>query len=139
MRYKMLNKKDVKDTYYKQREEALKSELKNIVDFLEKDGIISYIENEVKNAVAKGYALCGLDIHIPNYEGMNTREKYETANIYFYKICNFLDFVDWYGGRICESVIPPIPFAENVYITIDFGDLFPQIEEEVRSDLIKNL
>ena len=33
----MLDKKDVRDAYYKQREEALKSELKDIVDFLEKD------------------------------------------------------------------------------------------------------
>lgn len=136
----MLDKKDVRDAYYKQREEALKSELKDIVDFLEKDGIISYIENEVKNAVAKNCGLCGLDIDIPNYKKMNTTERSEAADVYFRKVYRFLNLMDWYGGKILvDSFIPPAPFSESIYMTIDFRDLFFKIDEEAKCDLIKNL
>lgn len=136
----MLNKKDVKDVYYKRQEEALKSKLKEVVEFLEKDGIVSYIENEVKNTVAKGWSLCELDITIPNYEKMNEEGRCEAAKVYFGKIYSFLDLMGWYGGELFhDGVKPPYPFAKNVYLTIDFSKLFFKIDEEAKCDLIKNL
>lgn len=136
----MLNKKDVKDAYYKRQEEALKSELKEVVEFLEKDGIVSYIENEVKNAVAKGWPFCGLDVAIPNYEKMDATERCEAANVYFGKIYSFLNLVDWYGGEVFyDGLKPAYPFAKNVYITIDFRNLFSQTDKEVKYDLRKTL
>ena len=136
----MLNKKDVEDAYYKQRENELKSELKDVVDFLEKDGIVSYIENEVKNAASKRLPFCGLDVTIPNYEKMNEEERCEAAKVYFGKIYSFLDLMGWYGGELFhDGVKPPYPFAKNVYITIDFSKLFFKIDEEAKCDLIKNL
>ena len=136
----MLNKKDVKDVYYKRQEEALKSELKEVVEFLEKDGIVSYIENEVKNAVAKGRPFCSLDVAIPNYEKMDEAERREASKVYCDKIYNFLNLVDWYGGEIFYNGFrPPHPFDENVYITIDFTNLFSQTDKEVKYDLRKTL
>lgn len=136
----MLNKKDVKDVYYKRQEEALKSKLKEVVEFLEKDGIVSYIENEVKNTVAKGWPFCELDITIPNYEKMNEEERCEAAKVYFGKIYSFLDLMGWYGGELFhDGVKPPYPFANNVYITINFSNLFSQTDKEVKYDLRKTL
>lgn len=136
----MLNKKDVKDVYYKRQEEALKSELKEVVEFLEKDGIVSYIENEIKNTVTKDWPLCGLDVTIPNYEKMDEEEKRGAANVYWGKIYDFLNLVDWYGGEMyLHDVRPPHPFDENVFITISFSNLFSQTDKEVKYDLRKTL